>query len=501
MRFIVYGCFLVVTTLSAWATSPTATERAQLKLESIKDNPLALMQFLEAMPKGADLHMHESGSSLAENMIDYAINDPLCLNRQNFLVYLNPTCPVYDIMQTAISDPTLRDNVIDSWSMRHFNRDGTISGHDHFFSTFGKYSAISGTYRGDILAEMTARAQKQHVRYLEIMLTPDRNSARILGQQVGYDPDLASLRQKLLAAGMSNIVTIISDSLDRDEEKKDTILACQNSAPKSGCDVVVRYIYQVGREQPPEIVFAQLVAGFESASHDPRVVGINMVQPEDGTIALRDYALHMKMIRFLHTFYPDIKISLHAGELTEALVSPDHLTFHIHDAITVAGASRIGHGVDICHETNARALLQEMAKKEILVEVNLSSNDYILNIKGEDHPLALYLKTGVPVALSTDDEGVSRENLTIQYRRAVEDNKLSYIELKKMARNSLYFAFISGENLWNNADYQAYNTACIKDNPESETESASCHLFLQNSPKANLQWQLEKQLVVFENRM
>ena len=60
--------------------------------------------------------------------------------------------------------------------------------------------------------------------------------------------------------------------------------------------MTVRYIYEALREQPPAQVFAQLLAGFELASKDPRFVGINLVQPEDGYISMRDYHLQMKMI-------------------------------------------------------------------------------------------------------------------------------------------------------------------------------------------------------------
>jgi adenosine deaminase len=139
-----------------------------------------------------------------------------------------------------------------------------------------------------------------------------------------------------------------------------------------------------------------------------------------------------------------------------------------------------------------------MAKDQIMVEINLSSNDYILNVKGENHPLSLYLKSGVHIALSTDDEGVSRENLTVQFQRAVTDNHISYPELKKMVRNSLFFAFVSGENLWQNASYEQRHPACEKDNPQLDTLSASCDLFLQKNQKATLQWQLEKQFYAFE---
>jgi adenosine deaminase len=104
-------------------------------------------------------------------------------------------------------------------------------------------------------------------------------------------------------------------------------------------------------------------------------------------------------------------------------------------------ASRIGHGASVMYEDDAPALLREMASKKILMEIGLSSSDLILGIKGSRHPLRSYLKYGVPVALVTDDAGVSRSTLTLEYRRAVEEQGLDYRTLKRLARNSIAYSF------------------------------------------------------------
>jgi adenosine deaminase len=176
-------------------------------------------------------------------------------------------------------------------------------------------------------------------------------------------------------------------------------------------------------------------------SRDARVVGLNMVQPEDDMVAMRDFSLHMRMIRALSELYPDVPVTLHAGELAPGLVPPEGLRFHIRESVRVAGAKRIGHGVDIAHEDSAVALMKEMASKGVLVEIALTSNAGILGVSGAQHPLSLYLEHGVPVALATDDEGVSRSDMTHEYLRAVQEQKLGYSQLKTMARNSLQYSF------------------------------------------------------------
>ena len=50
----------------------------------------------------------------------------------------------------------------------------------------------------------------------------------------------------------------------------------------------------------------------------------------------------------------------------------------------------------------------------------------------------------VPVALSTDDEGVARSDITQEYLRAEQTYGFSYTELKHMARDSVEHAFLPG---------------------------------------------------------
>ena len=142
------------------------------------------------------------------------------------------------------------------------------------------------------------------------------------------------------------------------------------------------------------------------ASKDPRVVGLNLVMPEDAYLSIHDFNLHMRMLDFLHGLYPKVHITLHAGELTQNLVPPEEL-FHVRASIEQGHAERIGHGVDVMQESDPEALLRLMSHENVLVEICLTSNDVILNVTGDHHPLPMYLKFGVPVALATDDPGVS----------------------------------------------------------------------------------------------
>jgi adenosine deaminase len=232
---------------------------------------------------------------------------------------------------------------------------------------------------------------------------------------------------------------------------------------------------------------------------DPDVVGINFVMPEDGYISMRDYHLQMQMLDYLHSVYPKVHITLHAGELAPGMVPPAGLTFHIREAVDLGHAERIGHGVDILYEDNPLRLLHEMAVKHIMVEVNLTSNDVILNIAGADHPLHAYLASHVPFALSTDDEGVSRIDLTHEYVKAADEQDLTYAELKQSARASLQYSFLHGESLYVTPDDFAHrNPACVAPITANSMPSRGCQALLDANEKAAQQWELERRFAVYE---
>jgi len=119
------------------------------------------------------------------------------------------------------------------------------------------------------------------------------------------------------------------------------------------------------------------------------------------------------------------------------------LCCHIRLAVEKGSAERIGHGVDVLYEDHPHQLLKDMATKHVMVEISLTSNDVILGITGKDHPFPLYRQFGVPVALATDDEGVSRIDLTHEYVRAVQTYDLHYMDLKQMVRTGIEHAFFA----------------------------------------------------------
>lgn len=481
----------------------TGVERAFALAQA--QGPLTLHAFLEQMPKGGDLHMHLAGAVYAETFLDEAARDGVCVNVKTLSLdeVEHGACSAGEVSGQAALEQNnhLRDALIDSFSMRGFVPTPGTTGHDQFFATFPRFDGLDPTHRGAWLDEVAARAARQNEQYLEIMDTPDLRAALTLAARLPWNGDLDGYRNALLAAGLRDSVTAAQAAFGAAETDRRQREHCGAADAQPACAVQIRFLFQVLREMPPQNVFAQVVFAFELAKADPeQVVGLNFVQPEDGYISMRDYRLHMHMLDWMHTLYPDVRIALHAGELAPGMVPPEGLTFHIRSAMEQGHAERIGHGVDVMYETDPQGLLKEMADRHVLVEINLTSNDVILGIKGGDHPLPEYLRAGVPVALSTDDEGVSRIDLTHEYTRAVETYHLSYPELKEMVRASIEHSFLSGQSLWVRVTPEKLGTpvtAC-RGQLGRETPSGACAEVVKASEKAQSEWELEKRFRTFE---
>lgn len=503
-------------------------EHAAARFNSIRQQPALLVAFLRAMPKGGDLHNHLSGAIYAETLIGFAAHatPPLCFDPMtgSLVVPTRKACVKKRGQRSAseaYDDPALYRDMIDAFSMRDFvphcdfSGDGSAtrceSGHDHFFATFPKFGAATDGHTGDMLAEATQRAAADHLQYLELMHTadgdlPKKSQAKHLGEEtLGTKPDwshgFAAARSALLGAGLTGTLTATRKQMDQDEAGMRAALGCGTAQAEPGCDVQVRYLYQVGRGNPSEQVFAQILLGFELAQSDRRVVGLNLVMPEDFHVPMRDFKLHMRMLDYLHGIYPKVHISLHAGELAMGLVPPEGLRFHIRDSVRIGHAERIGHGVDITYEDDRDQLLKEMAGNHVLVEICLTSNDGILGVRGLQHPLKLYLDNKVPVTLATDDEGVSRSDMTHEYLRAAQTYEfLQYKDLKRMARMSMEHSFLPGVSLWAEPDQFRRVDECANDHPDGNSVSPGCQKFLSASERATGQWKLEEGFVAFEKK-
>jgi adenosine deaminase/adenosine deaminase CECR1 len=412
-----------------------------------------LTMFFSQMPKGGDLHHHYSGALYAEQYVDFLDKQGLCVNKLSYRIETSKAVieaerALPPAQRTCLSsgelvadDFTYRE-VLQRWSSKDFYNHGALQPPPdrQFFQTFGFFGPVSNANFHDGLLTLKQRAIAENVGYIETMfkLAPSAQDGAFdarAWQQGQDDAALTALMRSQLAAldqdagfnrGVADYVAKIADAAAGIDDDKFTM----------------RYQAYVLRLLAPSQVFSSMVAGFKAASQSELVVGVNIVGQESQAVSMRDYTLHMKMFRFLKSQYAKVKVALHAGELALGDVPPEGLKFHIDQAVNLAGADRIGHGIDLAHEANVLAIMAKMRAAGVPVEVNLTSNEFINGISGANHPVTLYRKHGVPFVISTDDAGVTRHDLSHEYVLFASRYKADYAEVKKLSYDSLRYAFL-----------------------------------------------------------
>ena len=488
------AAFAILMSLAGCSASPSDNFMTTADaIEASRSNPPYLRMILRQMPKGGELHSHLAGAVWAESYINWATQDGLCVDQKNWAI-VSPPCsePDRPSMATVNADTERREQLIASLSAGHYLEEDKNQ-HDRFFASFSRFNSAGNNHGGDMLAEVLDLAAGDRVTHLELMSTFNGGWAKGLTPHrwsENFDAEFAQIS----ASGLAAAVASGRAEVDAVETAARQRMNCEGQAPAVGCGISHLWIQQVNRALPPDKIFAAMTLAFELVKNDPRIVGITLVGPEDGAIAVSDYDLHMRMLAWLHQRYPAVSLTLHAGELILGPVSPRDLRSHIRQAIEVAGSRRIGHGVDVNYEDDPIGLLNEMAARRVLVEINLTSNDLILGVRGDTHPFDLYATFGVPMALSTDDAGVGRIDLTHEFQRAVEEHGIHWDGLKRLVRNSIEYSFLPGESLWGDT------VAFIPVETCQQVASEQCATWASTSRKAAAQRGLELALQEFEAR-
>ncbi|MGZ3832496.1 MAG: adenosine deaminase family protein [Mucilaginibacter sp.] len=458
--FLIYWIFAIRNESCANAVPNNKTEAVSNYFEKIRNNEALLTAFFSEMPKGGDLHNHYSGSLYAETFWDYMIAQDFYINTHTLEVEgTNGTGRLKNASRWKRCSQLKKDKQLDNikqrifqdWSVKDYY-DALMASDKHFFDAFKKFSPAMENASDKGLLELKNRAVKENVQYIELMLTgmsPSPDTANFHSYNAGLRSAMLRSDTIALAALFNKIrdqlkgkIYPLADKYCADLEQVHHKIKMDDS------NFTMRYLTYTNRNGEPADVFQRLLQAFYAASKDSLIVGVNILSNEDGAVSMSDYKLHMQMFRYCHSLFPSVKYSMHAGELALGVVKPEDLTFHINDAIHTAGASRIGHGVDMAYEKDCYRLMHYMAQKGIAVEINLTSNEFILKVKDDAHPIALYFRSGVPIVISTDDAGILRTNLIRQYvLLAKRYQYISYADIKQFVKNSINYSFIKNKAL------------------------------------------------------
>lgn len=211
----------------------------------------------------------------------------------------------------------------------------------------------------------------------------------------------------------------------------DQVVDCMTSTLKKKSEKLeYRFIYIIGRQASKDEIRQSIKEIIDLMEHNSdfknRLVGIDLAGNEGATkpSELRD--------DFMPLLEKCVNITIHAGE-TESVDSIWEAVYHL-------SADRIGHGLKLLDNEE---LLNRFINKNIGIEMCPSSNYQIVGFDEEKkYPLCEYMIRGLKVSINTDDQGISRTNLTKEFIRAAElCPELTLWDFIVLIRNSISIAF------------------------------------------------------------
>lgn len=432
-----------------WIGDLTPAER----FERAKRSRPELIAFLRRMPKGGDLHNHISGATFGDFMLESALAAGKHYDLARDVFVDEPTDQTVPT-QTLIDTPAYLNQYRDIISMRGWHRD-SANGHDHFFRTFSHFGT-AGRTSAEMLAEVLIRNAAQNIQYLELMAWP--GNFPVLQRFLDASPSFVDVND--LDAAFEPFRALVDDpevlaefrtTVDAWEAIARAHMVAMNFDPDHAPPV--RYVGSIMRTFDLTRFFVRAVVMMTMVKADERYVAVNILAPEDAARARMEFDDQMVILDYLWDELDQPNMTLHSGELTMRESPLEPMLDRIRKTIDIGHASRIGHGISIGWERDVVSLLEQMRADGVLVEINLTSNDGILGIVGDDHPFLMYRSAGVPMCFCTDDEGVNRSNLTLEYVRAVRTYDLGYEEVKDLTRNCLEYSYLEGESLFVERDY------------------------------------------------
>lgn len=379
-----------------------------------------LYEFFQQMPKGGILHLHSEYAVPPEFWWKIAVADPILSGNEYFTKIRAGSCrngtaaPIFATVQRASwqqlspcqkrnFEPLKRlsDKERRAW-LDALNVNKPSGGRKKFFEQIVprlEDPCEDPNLMLEVIPEIVRAAASEHVLYLELQFDPT-SLHDAAGAPVPPNAFLEKLKNRLRAPDVAD------------------------------CGVTVRFqmeAYRYAADPHKEFLNA-----FEFVSeHRDLWVGINLLGEEGRPGGkLSRFAPTLRELRAKY----DIPLSLHAGELD----SPGR---EVHDAL-VLGASRIGHGVNLITDPDTMLLMRH---GDIPVETSLVSNkmlEYTPDLA--KHPFPIYLRSGIPMCLNTDDPGAWGGSLTDEFFLAETLYHLSWREITGLARNSIQYAFADG---------------------------------------------------------
>jgi adenosine deaminase len=196
--------------------------------------------------------------------------------------------------------------------------------------------------------------------------------------------------------------------------------------------VTIRINRAFVRTSPDSELKAQLADLF-TIQNDPHITGIDLIGNENVRSALSaGQSIYGTVLAAVQDGQSKLHRTMHSGEMGDPRNPRDAM---------ILGAERLGHGVKLEFDSVA---LEYASLHHIPIEINLSSNLRLGVVESlKKHPFLKQLRLGLPVSLSTDDEGIFEIDINHECEIAISETDVNYTEMKKMAWNSILTSFVN----------------------------------------------------------
>ena len=147
---------------------------------------------------------------------------------------------------------------------------------------------------------------------------------------------------------------------------------------------------------------------------------------------------------FMRAKKAGLNVTIHAGEAPASSAGQSVI-----DAVEKLGATRIGHGLQIVHETRA---IEFVKKNKIVLELCPTSN-YLTNAIQtlSEHPFRKLMELGVLTTLNSDDPGIFDIDLVNEYKVLSELHRFStkdFDHVNDIAASASFIPLAQKQKVW-----------------------------------------------------
>ena len=386
-----------------------AIKKSSIDIEPLRNDPEALGEFCHLVPKGGMLHVHPYGLLSREVIAELLTKYNPVIEPEYFITTVkNQGQVLYDYEIEALR------NLPESALFLSLDEDQQKLFMDFFFlptepvsHDFTRFDAIFAFVIW--LVEDEYLDEKMEVVYLDFLHRAKEEGISYIEFTNGFPPSVESIEK----------LTNWSDKF----------------FVETG--IVVRWNLGQLRFLPAS-VNADMIREWNSllVEHPTEaIVGTDLYAIERGNPALEKAQDAYGYLSGYNNENPDhpLEMTMHAGEMGDWR--------NVRDAM-IMGVSRVGHGVLLKDNIVA---LEYARNTRIAIEMNINSN-YQLSVHDkneEPHPFLQFLRLGIAVSLSTDNDGIFDTNISKECIAAVSTTDVSYAELQAMSYNSISTSFAS----------------------------------------------------------